>query len=65
MADIDREHIASWLRQPQSSAAQNYPDVAGAICEWLLSGQWHNRQALVDALWQNEQNHALTADLSL
>ncbi|MGB1457647.1 MJ1255/VC2487 family glycosyltransferase [Spongiibacter marinus] len=65
MADINREHIASWLRQPQSSAAQNYPDVAGAICEWLLSGQWHNRQTLVDALWQNEQNHALTADLSL
>jgi len=31
----------------------------------LLSGQWHNRQTLVDALWQNEQNHALTADLSL
>lgn len=52
MYDFDTDIIADWLGKSQLQRAQHYPDVAGAICDWLLSGDWHDTRELVESTWQ-------------
>ena len=58
--------IAQWLTNIPRKTPQRYPDVAEAICDWLLQGQWQDNEALVKQLWQNTGplNHYSAAALS-
>ena len=58
MTHLDSEAVGNWLEQRRAPAPQNYPDVAAAICDWLLKGDWQNRDALVASLWQQRDASA-------
>lgn len=52
MYDFSASHIETWLANIPAQTPRHYPDVAAAICDWLLSGQWHDSTALVSTLWE-------------
>lgn len=52
MYEYDPAIIADWLSHPEAPRPQRYPDVAAAICDWLLSGNWHDTSELVESTWQ-------------
>ncbi len=52
MMEFDPVTIGKWLSQIPAQQAQDYPDVAEAICEWLLEGSWQNSAGLAESLWQ-------------
>lgn len=51
MPRLDADAVGNWLAQRRAPAAQNYPDVAAAICDWLLAGDWQHCDALLTSLW--------------
>lgn len=60
MNDFDVAPIRDWLANQPHSEPRHYPDVAAAICDWLLAGQWHDSAGLVERLWQQSRLPALT-----
>ncbi|WP_295877078.1 MJ1255/VC2487 family glycosyltransferase [uncultured Zhongshania sp.] len=52
MYDFSAQHIENWLANIPAQTAAHYPDVAAAICDWLLSGEWHDSSKLVSELWE-------------
>ncbi len=50
--ELNSADIARWLKQRRAVEPQHYPDVAAALCDWLLSKNWQHSQALVNSLWQ-------------
>lgn len=52
MYDFSASHIETWLANIPAQTPRRYPDVAAAVCDWLLSGQWHDSTALVSTLWE-------------
>ena len=58
MTSLDAGVVGNWLEQRRAPEPQDYPDVAAAICEWLLEGDWQNRDTLVDSLWQQRDDSA-------
>ena len=48
-----QQTIAQWLQNIPRQMPQHYPDVAEAICDWVVKGQWHDNTALVSRLWQD------------
>ena len=65
MDSLDHPSIANWLAARPQLSPQSYPDVAEAICDWLLSGQWQDSAALVESLWQRRDATAEADDLAL
>ncbi len=53
MPEFSQSDIERWLKAIPAQTPQYYPDVAEAICDWLLSKQWHNSDTLVAQLWQS------------
>src|SRR5690606_36647298 len=51
MYQFERGAIEAWLNDVSRQRAQHYPDVAEALCQWLLAGKWDETQTLVDELW--------------
>lgn len=51
MENLDRLSIAHWLEnwRPRKVC---YPDVAGAVAQWLAAGNYGNTQGLSTRLWQ-------------
>lgn len=52
MDEFSQHTIEQWLLNIPAQTPQHYPDVAEAICDWVLKGQWHDNEALVNQLWQ-------------
>ena len=52
MYDFSAQHIENWLANIPAQTAAHYPDVAAAICDWLLSGEGHDSSRLVSELWE-------------
>jgi hypothetical protein len=48
---LDAKAIDSWLVQPQQPPAIRYPDVAAALSDWILSGEWQDQRGLWQTLW--------------
>ncbi|MBD2858365.1 hypothetical protein IB286_05025 [Spongiibacter sp. KMU-158] len=61
MNNFAAQPIQHWLQNIPEQAPQQYPDVAAAICEWLLDGNWNNSIGLVESLWQRTGRAPLTA----
>ncbi|AKH69229.1 hypothetical protein IMCC21906_01551 [Spongiibacter sp. IMCC21906] len=53
MQEFNRESIHNWLHALPRQHPQHYPDVAAALSDWLLKGQWDNSQSLVEELWHS------------
>lgn len=43
--------IADWLNGPKAAHSMQYPDVAAAICKWLLADTPDQTTELIKALW--------------
>ena len=56
MYHFDQDAIEDWLNKLPGQTAQHYPDVAKALCDWLLVGDWDNTESLVDSLWNSNHN---------
>ncbi|MBW3697191.1 glycosyltransferase [Vibrio sp. T187] len=50
MAFLDPSALRSWLDEQQAEMV-TYPDVASAIVEWVLAGEWHDHDELRKQLW--------------
>ncbi|TNF35170.1 MAG: glycosyltransferase [Gammaproteobacteria bacterium] len=51
MPTLDRESIHTWL-SASAQPRQHYPDVANAVADWIVSGDWHDPGRLAHQLWQ-------------
>lgn len=53
MDSLSEQAIQQWLEQLPEKAisAQAYPNVAAALVDWVLSGDWDQGQTLADRLW--------------
>ena len=47
---LGRENVLDWLARPMPQP-QNYPDVTGALTDWLDQGAAEPLRALSDRLW--------------
>lgn len=51
MDKLDPAIVRNWLdEQPAEKVV--YPDVAKAIADWVVKGDWHNQAQLFDQLWK-------------
>jgi uncharacterized protein (TIGR00661 family) len=48
---LDAAVVRNWLDEKQADKVI-YPNVADAIAEWVVKGDWSNHQELCDELWQ-------------
>jgi hypothetical protein len=48
---LDASVVRNWLDEKQADRVV-YPDVASAICDWLLQGNWSDHQQLCQGLWR-------------
>lgn len=57
--DLDAADVAAWLAEPPP-VPQNYPDVTGALLDWLAAGANESVAALSARLWAitGHQHHA-------
>jgi uncharacterized protein (TIGR00661 family) len=51
---LSTERIAQWLATAPVVQVV-YPDVAAAVADWLLAGNWQQPEALCQSLWQQVQ----------
>ncbi|GGI87977.1 MJ1255/VC2487 family glycosyltransferase [Shewanella gelidii] len=51
MSHLDLQAVKRWLKSPSPEPIA-YPQVGDALVDWLLVGDWHNRQQLCQSLWQ-------------
>ncbi len=52
MKEFDINLIKQWLEMPNHNQNKNYPDVAKALVDWVLSGEWQDYSRLQKDLWQ-------------
>lgn len=50
MEILDASIVRNWLNEAPGESVE-YPDVARAIVEWLLQGEWENTEKLASQLW--------------
>lgn len=62
MSYLDPSAIRLWLDM-EAAGAVVMPDVASALAEWVLSGNWYQCDELWQQLWQQVQFPDLTRDL--
>jgi hypothetical protein len=51
MSFLDPAILRSWLNEKQAEVV-SYPDVASALVEWVLAGNWANQDDLRKQLWE-------------
>ncbi|WP_052074747.1 MJ1255/VC2487 family glycosyltransferase [Shewanella mangrovi] len=51
MHTLDGETLKRWLKSSNPQPIR-YPDVGDMLVRWLLAKEWHDPQALCQALWQ-------------
>jgi uncharacterized protein (TIGR00661 family) len=50
MQSLDSATIETWLERSKATRV-TYPDVAEAVVEWLLEGEFHVDKSWVDRIW--------------
>ena len=61
LESLDADRMAHWLANPQQIAGVHYPDVAGAITDWLLDREWTDQRGLWESLWAGTTTRAALA----
>ncbi|MFL0796576.1 MAG: glycosyltransferase [Cellvibrionaceae bacterium] len=51
MNQLNHQSIENWLYTSKGKQVI-YPDVAKAIVDWILMGQWDDQSSLIESLWQ-------------
>ncbi|AIW15074.1 MJ1255/VC2487 family glycosyltransferase [Vibrio tubiashii] len=51
MEILDAAVVRNWLDE-SSAESVNYPDVAEAIVAWIKQGDWEDKSALTESLWE-------------
>ncbi|ANO31998.1 glycosyltransferase [Vibrio breoganii] len=51
MLELEAGTIRKWLGEQKPDPIR-YPDVAGAISDWVIEGDWHQQEALSQKLWK-------------
>lgn len=51
MESLDAGVVREWIASDDAESIR-YPDVAAALADWLVSGQWHDQQSLHRTLWE-------------
>lgn len=51
------DNISTFINDRSHTAKQNYPDVAAALVNHLLSDDWQNTNKLVQQMWSQVENH--------
>jgi uncharacterized protein (TIGR00661 family) len=51
MKELDVAIIKRWLQTPNANNNRNYPDVAKALVNWILAGEWQDYSQLQKDLW--------------
>lgn len=51
MLELEPSIVRSWLEEDKPDPI-SYPDVASAISQWVVEGEWDQQQKLSDALWK-------------
>jgi uncharacterized protein (TIGR00661 family) len=51
MNHLDASVVCDWLDEPQADRVV-YPDVAKAVCDWIMIGNWGDHQELSKQLWR-------------
>jgi len=53
MQTFDAETIKRWLEKPPAARHGNYPDVAKALVDWILAGEWQDYSTMQKQLWES------------
>lgn len=61
---FDVYQLSNWLRLPMPPRAV-FPNVADEVAKWLVQGQYHDRQGLIDRLWQQSAHVDIENDVQL
>ncbi|MGX9418564.1 MJ1255/VC2487 family glycosyltransferase [Vibrio sp. RC27] len=66
MNHLDASAVRCWLDEQQADRVV-YPDVAKAICEWVIQGNWDDQRELSKRLWRQVDfpNYAITGDMTI
>lgn len=49
---IDHATLNTWLYGERRIVPVHYPDVAAALADWVLEGDWNDKYVLCDTLWE-------------
>lgn len=56
--DLTEANLRTWLCGERRAMALQYPDVAAALTDWVLDGDWHDKSALWETLWERTRSSA-------
>jgi uncharacterized protein (TIGR00661 family) len=54
--DLTEANLQTWLRGERRTMEMQYPDVAAAIADWVLEGEWLDKTMLWETLWEATRN---------
>lgn len=54
--ELNEGLLRDWLRRDHPRAGVVYPDVAAALSDWVLAGDWSNTDGLREQLWRDTRN---------
>lgn len=58
---LDETKIKTWLETSKRAPTIRYPDVAAAIVDWVLDGEWADQSELWETLWSCTRERAVAA----
>jgi hypothetical protein len=61
MTALDSTTIRHWLDHGHRPPSIHYPDVAAAIVDWVLDGEWADQSELWETLWACTRTRAVAA----
>lgn len=53
LRELDEQRLREWLEGERNTTPIVYPDVAAALVDWVLEGNWQNKMNLWHTLWDN------------
>ncbi len=56
---IDFDTLKQWLYGERRVVPVHYPDVAAALTDWVLEGDWDDKYVLCDTLWECTRSGAI------
>lgn len=58
---LDADSLGNWLQGERRGAPIQYPDVAAALTDWVLDGDWREKTVLWETLWECTRNRTAPA----
>lgn len=61
MPELTVARLREWLQREHRITPIHYPDVAAALADWVLEGDWHDQEMMRDMLWECTRSRMLAA----